>query len=163
MLSVIVAVANNNVIGKDNTLIWHLPNDLKYFKELTTGHTIIMGRKTFESLPCILPNRQHVVLTRDKNFKVDDDRVKVIYNVDELKDSIDDEKQHFIIGGAQIYNLLMPFAKKLYITKIYESFEGDAFFPQIDEKQWTIVDKKSGTVDEKNNHPHEFYIYEKIR
>lgn len=163
MLSIIVAVANNNVIGKDNTLIWHLPNDLKHFKELTTGHTIIMGRKTFESLPCILPNRQHVVLTRDRNFKVDDDRVKVIYSVDELKDFVDDENQHFIIGGAQIYNLLMPFAKKLYITKIYESFEGDAFFPQIDEKQWTIVDKKSGTVDEKNKYPHEFYAYDKIK
>lgn len=163
MLSVIVAVANNNVIGKDNTLIWHLPNDLKHFKELTTGHTIIMGRKTFESLPCILPNRQHVVLTRDKNFKVDDDRVKVIYSVDELKNFVDDENQHFIIGGAQVYNLLMPFAKKLYITKINESFEGDAFFPQIDENQWTIVDKKSGTVDEKNKYPHDFYIYEKTK
>lgn len=163
MLSIIVAVANDNVIGKDNTLIWHLPNDLKYFKELTTGNTIIMGRKTFESLPCILPNRKHVVLTRDKNYKVDDERVKIVYSVEDLKEFVDDEKEYFIIGGEQIYSSLMSLCNKMYITKIHENFVGDAFFPQIDEKQWTIVDKKDGIVDEKNKHHHEFYTYVKIK
>lgn len=161
MLSIIVATANDNVIGKDNKLIWHLPNDLKYFKALTTGKTIIMGRKTFESLPMILPNRKHVVITRDKNYKVDDDRVEIIYSAQELEKLKNENEEHFIIGGAEIYNLLMPMAEKLYITKINETFEGDAFFPQIDEKQWVIVDKKAGIVDEKNKHPHEFIIYEK--
>lgn len=163
MLSIIVATANNNVIGKENKLIWHLPNDLKYFKTLTTGKTIIMGRKTFESLPMILPNRKHVVLTRDKNYKVDDERVKIIYSVEELNTFKNDNEEHFIIGGAEIYNLLMPISEKLYITKIDETFEGDAFFPQISEKEWTVVDKKPGIVDEKNKYFHEFITYEKIK
>lgn len=163
MLSIIVATAHNNVIGKDNTLIWHLPNDLKYFKELTTGKTIIMGRKTFESLPMILPKRKHVVLTRDKNYKVDDERVEIIYSVEELSKFKNDSEEHFIIGGAEIYKLLMPLADKMYITKIDQIFEGDAFFPQYSEKEWVVVDKKTGVVDEKNKHPHEFVVYEKAK
>ncbi|MHC1685393.1 MAG: dihydrofolate reductase [Clostridiaceae bacterium] len=163
MLSIIVATAHNNVIGKDNTLIWHLPNDLKYFKELTTGKTIIMGRKTFESLPKILPNRKHVVLTRDKNYKVEDERVEIIYSVEELNKLKNDSEEHFIIGGAEIYKLLMPLTDKMYITKIDETFEGDAFFPQYSEKDWVVVDKKSGVVDEKNKHPHDFVVYEKAK
>lgn len=163
MLSIIVATANNNVIGKDNKLIWHLPNDLKYFKELTTGKTIIMGRKTFESLPNILPNRKHVVLTRDENYKVDDERVEIIYSVEELNKFKNSSEEHFIIGGAEVYKLLMPIAEKLYITKIDETFEGDAFFPQVDEKDWVVVDKKTGVVDERNKLPHEFIVFEKVK
>ena len=116
MLSIIVAKAKNNVIGKDNQLIWHLPEDLKRFKELTTGHTIIMGRKTFESLGRILPNRKHVILCNDMEMNVDDDRVEVLEDISMLDKYIKSEEENFIIGGATIYRLLMPYANKMYIT-----------------------------------------------
>lgn len=150
MLSIIVAVAKNNVIGKDNKLIWHLPADLKRFKELTTGKTIIMGRKTFESLGRVLPNRKHIVLTKNKSWKYDDSQVKVITSIDELEKEIKDEEENFVIGGASIYKMLMPYANKMYITKIEEEFEGDTFFPDIDEKEWNIIETKSGVKDDKN-------------
>lgn len=161
MINISVAFAKNNVIGKDNKLIWHLPIDLKAFKERTTGKTIIMGRKTFESLPGVLPNRHHVVITRDKNYKVEDARVEVITNIKELDKYINDDKEHFVIGGEQIYNLLMPLCEKLYITEIDEVFEGDAFYPQIDEKKWSVVDEIQGIVDEKNKFKHKFITYAK--
>ena len=103
MLSIIVAVAKNNVIGKDNKLIWHLPEDLKRFKRITTGHTIIMGRKTFESLGRVLPNRKHIVLSKDKDFKVDDENVQVINDISLLGEYISSEEENFVIGGASIY------------------------------------------------------------
>ncbi|WP_055665897.1 dihydrofolate reductase [Desnuesiella massiliensis] len=161
MLSAIVAVANNNVIGKDNQLIWKLPNDMKWFKERTLGHTVIMGRKTFESLPKLLEDRKHIVLTRDENYKVDLPGVEVVRSIHELKHLIDDEKEHFVIGGAQIYKFLLPYTSKLYITKINEDFEGDAYFPSYDESQWEIVYSSKGIVDEKNKYEHSFYIYNK--
>ena len=103
MLSIIVAVAKNNVIGKDNKLIWHLPEDLKRFKKLTTGHNIIMGRKTFESLGRVLPNRKHIVLCNDMNLNIEDENVRVIDGIDKLKDYEESEEENFIIGGATIY------------------------------------------------------------
>ena len=118
MLSIIVAKAKNNVIGKDNQLIWHLPEDLKRYKEITTGHTIIMGRKTFESLGRILPNRKHVILCNDMEMNVDDDRVEVLEDISMLDKYIKSEEENFIIGGATIYKLLMPYVNKLYITKL---------------------------------------------
>ena len=159
MLSIIVAVAKNNVIGKDNKLIWHLPADLKRFKELTTGKTIIMGRKTFESLGRVLPNRKHIVLTKNKSWKYDDSQVKVITSIDELEKEIKDEEENFVIGGASIYKMLMPYANKMYITKIEEEFEGDKFFPDIDEKEWNIIETKSGVKDDKNPYIYEYITY----
>jgi len=156
MLSIIVAVANNNVIGKDNSLIWHLPDDLKRFKAITTGKTIIMGRKTFESLPSILSNRHHIVLTRDKNYKIEDERITVIHTIDELKPYIDDSNEHFIIGGGEVYSLLLPYAKKLYITKIQGDFEGDTYFPYYDINQWTLIEETKG-LD--NNLPHKYLVF----
>ena len=109
MLSIIVAKAKNNIIGKDNKMLWKLPDDLKRFKERTTGHTIIMGRKTFESLGGILPDRMHIILSRNPDFNIDSDYVKVVHSLLELQDYMEDEEEHFVIGGAIIYNLLMPY------------------------------------------------------
>ncbi len=116
MLSIIVAKAKNNIIGKDNIMLWKLPDDLKRFKEKTTGHTIIMGRKTFESLGGILPNRMHIILSRNPDFNIDSDYVKVVHSLLELQPYMDDEEEHFVIGGAIIYNLLMPYCKNVCYT-----------------------------------------------
>lgn len=163
MLSFVVAVAKNNVIGIDNKMPWYLPNDLKKFKEVTTDKTktMIMGRKTFESLPQILPDRQHIVLTRDKNYKVDDERVHVINNKESLNPYIKDEKEYFVIGGEEIFSLLFPYAKKIYLTEIYEDIKGDTFFPEYDEKDWKLIETKEGIIDEENKHLHVFKTLER--
>ena len=163
MLSIIVAIANNNVIGKDNTLIWHLPEDLKRFKKLTTGHTIIMGRKTFESLGRILPNRKHIVLSTNKEYTIDNENVEVVYNISDLEKYQNDLEEHFIIGGAKIYSLLMPFVEKMYITKINENFEGDVYFPNINKNEWKEVFKEKGKRDEKNDFDYEYINYERLK
>ena len=159
MLSIIVAISENNVIGKDNKLLWHLPEDLKKFKELTTGHTIIMGRKTFESLGGILPDRMHIILTRDINYNIDSEYVKVVHDINELDNYINDEKENFVIGGAIVYNQLMKKAQKIYMTKINEKFEGDAYFPKIDEDEWKIVEEEKGIKNEENPYDYEFVTY----
>ena len=129
MLSIIVAISENNVIGKDNKLLWHLPEDLKRFKELTTGHTIIMGRKTFESLGKVLPNRKHIVITRDKDYNEKNENVEIINDINAIYKYVNDDEENFVIGGAIIYNQLIKITKKMYITKIYEKYDGDAYFP----------------------------------
>ena len=159
MLSIIVAISENNVIGKDNKLLWHLPEDLKRFKELTTGHTIIMGRKTFESLGGILPNRKHIVITRDTNYKVDNNNVEIMNDIQEIDKYINDNEENFVIGGAIIYSQLIKKAQKMYITKIYKKFEGDAYFPKIDENEWKIIETKKGIKDEKNPFDYEYITY----
>ena len=143
MLSIIVAKAKNNVIGKNNQLIWKIPDDLKRFKNLTTNHTIIMGRKTFESL-----GRVHIILSTDKNYKIENENVQVINDVNELDKYIQDNEEHFVIGGAMIYKLLMPKCNKLYITQIEKDFEGDTFFPKINEKEWKIIKEQIGPKDD---------------
>lgn len=159
MLSIIVAVAENNVIGKDNKLIWHLPEDLKRFKKLTTGHTIIMGRKTFESLGRVLPNRKHVILCNDMELNIEDENVEMLEDISMLKQYIDSTEENFIIGGATIYKLLLPYANKIYLTLIHEKFEGDVFFPEIDEREWKIVETEKGLKDEKNPYDYEYITY----
>lgn len=156
MLSIIVAVAENNVIGKDNSLIWKLPNDLKRFKEITTGHTIIMGRKTFESLGRVLPNRKHVILTRNMEFESIDENIEIVRGVEELQKYIDSPEECFVIGGAIVYELLMPFVNKIYLTKINEEFKGDAFFPDINYNEWNEISREKGIKDDKNNYDYEY-------
>ena len=148
MLSIIVAKAKNNVIGRDNQLIWNIADDLKRFKNLTTGHTIIMGRKTFESLGRVLPNRFHIILSTDKNYKVENENVQVINDIAELDKYIKDSEEHFVIGGAMIYKLLINKCKKLYITQIEKDFDGDTFFPEIDENEWKISNIELGPKDD---------------
>jgi dihydrofolate reductase len=161
MLSIIVAKSRNNAIGKDNKLIWKIPDDLKRFKELTTGHTIIMGRKTFESLGRVLPNRYHIVFTRDESYKVDDENVKIVNDLSEINTYITDENENFVIGGAQIYNMLISKCNKLYITQINKDFVGDTYFPKINEKEWKIVERREGPKDD-NDFEYEYITYEKI-
>lgn len=159
MLSIIVAIANNNVIGKDNKLIWHIPEDLKRFKSITNGTNIIMGRKTFESLGRVLPNRRHIVLCRNTDYTVDDENVEIVRDINEIQNYIDSEEEHFVIGGASIYELLMPFSNKLYITKINRDFEGDTFFPEINPDEWIQTEKETGLKDEKNPYDYEYITY----
>ncbi len=159
MLSIIVAIAKNNAIGKDNKLIWHLPEDLKRFKELTTGKTIIMGRKTFESLGRVLPNRKHIVITRNKDLKIENEMVECITDTKELEQYINSKEELFVIGGATIYKMLMPYTKKMYITKIDDEFEADTYFPVIDEKEWKVENREKGKKDEKNPYEYEYITY----
>lgn len=159
MLSIIVAKSINNVIGKDNGLIWRLPEDLKRFKALTIGKTIIMGRKTFDSLGRILPNRKHIVLTRNTDFQVDCDMVEVVHEINDLKKYIDCKEECFVIGGGVIYNMLMPYASKIYATVINEKFEGDTYFPVIDEEIWEVKKKEKGIKNEENPYDYEYIDY----
>lgn len=162
MLSIIVAKAKNNIIGKNNKMLWNLPADLKRFKELTMGHTIIMGRKTFESIGKVLPNRKHVILSQNPDFKVDDENVKIVNSVNELKEYINSDEENFVIGGAMIYNLLMHYVTKLYVTQIEKDFEGDAFFPKIDSNKWKVIAKEQGIKDSDNNLDYEYIVYERV-
>ena len=161
MLSIIVAKAKNNSIGKDNKLMWHLKDDLKRFKELTTNHVIIMGRKTFESLGRVLPNRLHIVLSRDKNYKINNENVIITNDISDIDKYIKDNNENFVIGGAKIYELLLPKCNRLYITQIDKEFEGDSYFPKIDENKWKIVER-SGLKKDENNLEYEYITYERI-
>ena len=163
MLSIIVAKSKNNIIGRENKLIWNLPADLKRFKELTTGHTIIMGRKTFESLGRVLPNRKHIVFTQNPDFKIKDENVQVVHSMLEIQEYIENDEENFVIGGAMIYNLLMPYVEKMYITQINKEFEGDAFFRKINENIWKEVNRQKGPKDEVSNLDYDYITYEKRR
>lgn len=158
MLSIIVAKSKNNAIGKDNKLLWYISDDLKRFKKLTTGHTIIMGRKTFESLGKVLPNRLHIVITRDENYKIENENVKIVNNISHLEPYIKDENENFVIGGAQIYTSLISKCEKLYITQINKDFIGDSYFPKINENEWKVINKEEGPRDE-NDFTYEYITY----
>jgi len=151
MLSIIVAAAENNVIGKDNDLIWHLPRDLKHFKQTTSGHYIIMGRKTFESNGKPLPNRTNVIITRDKSFNAEG--CIVVHSLEDAINEAKSDPEAFIIGGGVIYEMAMPLVDRIYLTKIHHSFEGDTYFPEIDMHEWVEVDKRVFEPDEKNKYP----------
>jgi dihydrofolate reductase len=163
MLSYVVAVSENNVIGNDNRLIWSLPKDLQKFKEitLTKSKTMIMGRQTFESLPGVLPGRKHIILTRNKNYRIDDANVEIIHDIDELKPYIESSEEYFVIGGGEIFSLLMPYVEKMYITIIHEHFPGDTSFPEYNKDDWKVVESIEGIVDEENKHKHTFLILER--
>lgn len=161
MLSIIVAVANNNVIGKDNKLLWNIPEDLKRFKEITTGKKIIMGRKTFESIGRILPNRFNIILSREKKFDIKDKNVLIIKDLEKLKEYIDSEEECFVIGGEAIYKLLMPYTKKIYLTKINANYDGDTFFPDINKENWEKIEIKKGIKNEDNPYDYEYITYKR--
>lgn len=156
MLSILVAVAKNGAIGKDNDLIWYLSDDLKRFKALTTGHTIIMGRKTFESLPKgALPNRTNVVLTKDKSKSFPN--CLMLHSVEEIMEKYaEDPEEHFIIGGGQLYADLLPYANRIYLTRVHHSFEADVFFPEINQEDWIVESEEKHSVSEKNEYAFSF-------
>ena len=162
MLRIIVAKASNNIIGKDNALIWHLPEDLKRFKNLTTGHTIIMGRRTFESLGRVLPNRKHVILCNDMKMEVEDENIEILEDISMLDKYVKDTEEHFVIGGATMYRLLMPMCSKMYITEIDKDFEGDVSFPEINLNEWKVTEREQGPEDGENCFSYEYVTYVKI-
>ena len=148
-ITLVAAIASNNVIGKENSLPWNIPEDLKRFKQMTSGHTILMGRKTFDSIGRPLPNRQNIVMTKDKNFE--QEGIKVINDFDEALELIKESNEDvFVIGGSKIYELFEPVANSLAITRILKDFEGDAFFPDINWDLWQI-EKEEKFFDEKSN------------
>ena len=162
-ISIIVVVGENNEIGRNNALLCHLPADLKHFKELTTGHVIVMGRRTFESLPKgALPNRTNIVLTLNKNLSFEN---CICFNsIQEVIDNQIDKSKIFIIGGAEIYKQTLPLANKLYLTKIHASFDdADVFFPVIDYSEWDEVSREKHQADEKNLFDYTFLEYKRKR
>ena len=161
MLSIIVAIAKNNAIGKDNKLLWHLPEDLKRFKRLTTGHNIIMGRKTFESLGRVLPNRHHIILCNDAKLNIEDENVEILDDISKLDKYINSEEENFVIGGATMYKLLMPYVKKMYITEIDKDFDGDVYFPEISLNEWNATEREKGPQDNENDFEYEYVTYER--
>jgi dihydrofolate reductase len=160
LLSLLVAISENNVIGKNNKLPWHLPEDLKYFKNTTWAMPIIMGRKTFESIGIPLPGRTNIVITRNKKWK--GDGVKIVHDLDQARKTGEDldVKEIFVIGGAEIFKTSLPQADRIYLTRIHQNFEGDAFFPSID-KSWELISNRDNLPDEKNMYACSFQIWER--
>jgi dihydrofolate reductase len=161
IISIIAAVSENAVIGNKNTLPWHLPSDMKHFKETTTGHCIIMGQKTHESIGRALPERTNIVLTFDTNFK--SEGCITVTSIEEALrvSSAKNESEVFIIGGASIYKQFIEIANRLYITRIHNKFDGDVFFPEIDMKKWHLKKTEKHKKDDKNLFNFDFEVYEK--
>ena len=160
-LSFLVAASENNVIGKDNKLPWYLPNDLKYFKNLTWGMPVVMGRKTYESFGKPLRGRRNIVITRNKDWKGEG-----IDTVNSVEDAIalakeSAVKEIFIIGGGEIFKTTINKANRIYLTRIHHSFDGDAFFPEINESEWVLIKERNCPADEKNAYAHSFQVWER--
>ena len=162
MMKLIVAKASNNVIGNNNNLIWHLPNDLKHFKNLTTNHPIVMGRKTYESLGRPLPNRKNIIITRDKNYT--DDKVVITYSLEEaIAKAKEINEDYFIIGGGEIYKQALMQADELFITEVHHDFDGDTYFPEIDEEAYSETAREHHLKDDKHPYSYSFITYERIK
>lgn len=161
-ISIIVAKASNNVIGKDNGLVWKLPGDLKHFKNTTSGHHIIMGRKTFESMGPPLPNRTSIVITRNKDYHVPDGHY-VVHSLDAALDVVRAKalEQVYVLGGAEIFEMALPITDELVITQVDAAPEGDTFFPPIDDSQWEKVAEEKHSKDEKNEFNYSFVFYKR--
>ena len=146
-ISLIVAIAQNNAIGKDNQLLWHIPADLKRFKKLTTGHTIVMGKRTFESLPIRpLPNRRSIVITDVEGEKIEG--CTMAYSIEEAIELMDAEKENFVIGGGSVYSQFLPLVQNLYLTIVQKDFEADTFFPEIDFSEWETIEREDHLEEE---------------
>ena len=159
--SIMVARSNNRVIGRDNDLVWHMPADLKYFKETTTGHYVVMGRKTYESVNKPLPGRLNIIVTRQPDYYREG--CLVVHDVEEAFQlgEKNGQEELFVLGGAQIYELTLPLVDRIYLTEIKAKFEGDTFFPAIDYAQWKEVKREEHSADEKNPHPFAFVVLER--
>ena len=162
MIIIIAAIGFNNELGKDNDLIWHLPADLKRFKKVTSGHAIIMGRNTFESIGKPLPNRRSIIITRNTSYKKEG--CDVVHSLEEAINLIKDQKNAFIIGGAQIYKeaIEKQLVDQLDITKVHQNFEADVFFPTIDQSVWEEISEETFLPDDKNHYTYSFISYKKI-
>lgn len=162
MLSIIVAMGLGREIGQNGDMPWHLPQDLKHFKQLTLNKTILMGRRTFESLPGVLPKRQHIVITKDAHFQPEHSRVSVSHHLEEaLRKAQKSEEEIFVIGGGQIYQQALPFADRLYLTLIDQAYpQADTFFPEINDQEWQETER-SAKIEE-NNVTYQFVNYQRI-
>lgn len=165
MIAFIWAQDQKRQIGHQGRLPWHLPADLAYFKKKTSGHPMVMGRKTFASFPGFLPGREHIVLTRDKDFRAKypaDAPLTVYHSLPELREWLLAQSELvFVIGGASLFESLKDDVSRLYLTEIEETFEGDTVMPKLDLTKFTLLEKKVGQIDAKNRYPHTFYVYER--
>ncbi len=157
MITLIAAAAENNALGKDNDLLWHLPEDFKRFKQITSGHNIIMGRKTFESFPKPLPNRTHIIITRQEEYLVEG--CLVVHSLEEALEIAPQNEEVFIIGGAQIYEQALPFADKIDLTRVHIELDADAFFPEFNTSEWNLVFSENHFKDEKHQFDYTFETY----
>jgi dihydrofolate reductase len=160
-ISIVVAMAVNRVIGHENRLPWHLPADLKYFKQLTMGKPILMGRKTFESIGRPLPGRTNIVITRNESYTAEG--CVVVHSIEAALKAAADSEEVMVIGGAEFYRQVLPYAGTLYITRVTGEFEGDTFFPELDDAEWHEVERSDFEADEKNPHAYSFVRLDRVR
>ncbi|MGI8315299.1 dihydrofolate reductase [Halobacillus mangrovi] len=163
MISFIFAMDKNRLIGKDNDLPWHIPNDFKFFKDMTWGKTIIMGRKTFESFGKPLPEREHIVITSNREYS--QEGCKVIHSIDEILKLEENhpDKEWFVIGGSVLFEKMLPYADRMYLTYIDHAFEGDTHFPEYDESEWKLISETKGQKDDKNPYDYYFRTYDRVQ
>jgi len=161
ILSLLVAASQNNVIGKNNQLPWHLPNDLKYFKNLTWGMPILMGRKTFDSIGKPLPGRKSIVITRNNDWR--HEGVEVVHSIEEAIKKAESfgVKEIFVIGGAEIFKTSLQDADKIYLTRIHQEFDGDVYFPDVTKDEWQLTSERFCTADEKNAYDHTYQVWDR--
>ena len=161
MLSLVVAASSNNVIGRDGGLPWHLPDDLRQFKRLTTGKAVIMGRSTYESIGRPLPDRRNIVMTRNTDYVADG--CDVVSSVSEAMDAVEGAEEVMIIGGGQVYRDFLPLADRIYLTRVQAEVEGDTYFPEIDEGVWRLVSSEHHAADEKHCYAFDVMVFERRR
>ncbi len=160
MITMIAAIGKNNELGKDNDLIWHLPNDLKRFKKVTKGHHVIMGRKTYESLGRPLPNRTNIIITRNSDYKAEG--CLVVHSLEEAIEAAKEDDNPYILGGAEIYKQAMVFADFLDLTFVDAALEADAFFPEINKNEWKEIEREDHQKDDKHQYNYSFVTYKKV-
>ncbi len=160
MISIIVAIAENYAIGKDNQLLWHISDDLQHFKKITSGHTVLMGKNTYFSLPKKpLPNRKNIVITDNPNEVFDG--CFMAYSIEDALTKINNDEETFIMGGGSVYRQFFPYADKLYITKIQALFEADTFFPEISDTDWQLIENEEGLIDSNSHLSYSFLTYKR--
>ena len=159
-INIAVAVSDNFAIGKNNQLLWHMPADLKFFKQTTSGHTVIMGRKTFDSVGKPLPNRTNIIVTHTTDLKIPG--VTVTNSLDEAFNAVKpSEAEIFVVGGAEIYKQALPIVQRIYLTTIHHTFEADTFFPKLNMDEWTEASRETHQADEKNKYDYTFAVLER--
>ncbi|WP_238858036.1 dihydrofolate reductase [Poritiphilus flavus] len=158
----IAAAGENNALGQDNQLLWHLPDDFKRFRRLTTGHKMIMGRKTFESFPKPLPDRDHIIITRDPNYTIDFESCRLVHSFEAALGLLGKDETAYIIGGGEIYRLGMPYAHMLELTRVHADFKADTFFPEIDESYWRLIKEEYHPKDERHAFDFTYLTYERV-
>lgn len=161
MISIIAALAENRVIGINNTLPWRLPNDLKHFRRLTTGHAIIMGRKNYESIGKPLPERTNIIITRNRDYRADG--CLIAHSLDEALTLAKNDPEIFVIGGAEIYSTALARADRLYLTRVHATIAGDTYFPEFDETEWRESACERHAADERHAFDYSFVVFERIR